>query len=119
MTMINFDEFVRLKEDMAPSASASPTMAAQAPPVGGQSDEQEFLDFSQNIRKFLEDRLTPLIQKNPMNKQKAMQLLSTIVAEMANKFGMTASNVTQAAKAGMTTNSEPVSPPLTQPTAKG
>lgn len=96
-------------------------MPTEAPvtPAADAGDDAELHNLGQTIRKFLKDRLAPLLAKNPLNRAKAMRLLSTIVSEISNETGLSASDVQKAGKMGMTTSSEPVSPPLTQPTARG
>lgn len=116
ITMKKFSQYIEMQDQMA--ADAMPT-DAPVTPAADPADDVELSKLGQTVRKFLKDRLAPLLAKNPMNKAKAIRLLSTIVSEISNETGLSASDVQKAGKMGMTTNSEPVSPPLTQPTARG
>lgn len=82
------------------------------------ANEDEILEKLTNDVQRVIDRLFKTLDKHRMNKQKAMGLLSSIISNVANQYGLTATNVRQAGQAGLKTNNEPVSPPM-QPMANG
>lgn len=82
------------------------------------ANEDEILEKLTNDVQRVIDRLFKTLDKHRMNKQKAMGLLSSIISNVANQYGLNATNVRQAGQAGLKTNNEPVSPPM-QPMANG
>ena len=130
--MNSFNQFVALREadgnqqPIAPGAELPYNQVAgnaQMPPMaqsqhGVHNDDAMLEDLNNSIRKMLATRLYPLLDKSPMSRMKAMNLLSSLVAEVSNRYGLSASNVKQATTSGLRTNAEPSSPPL-QPMANG
>ena len=144
--MKNFYEFCRLIEDnkMAMAGEMPAGKAAGAgvmPPVSGemeaQDDEPEVAqpkiptspggpeeaktleDVGNAIRKVLEDKLFPALDKKQIGKDAAMELYNTIAAEIANRYGIALSKMDADKGNAMATNSEPRSPSPKQPTAQG
>lgn len=105
--------------EYAAEMQQSPEMA-NGPVINGgvENEDKVFEDLSNTLRRVLETKLFPALDRNKLNKHKAMQLLSGLVAEVANRYGLSNSNVRQAANIGMNPNSEPSSPPM-QPQAAG
>jgi hypothetical protein len=91
-----------------------------APPGGNTTspDEAAVLEKLTNDVQRAIDRLFKTLDKHRMNKQKAMGMLSTIIANVSNQYGLNATNVRQAGQQGLRTNAEPISPPM-QPQANG
>jgi hypothetical protein len=133
--MITFIDFIQLRENqeaplgqvpsqgMAPSGQMPMAQAAGAGagPVqpGDGNEDKVYEDISNSLRKILEDKLFPALDKNSLNKDRAMSLLQTLIAQVSNRYGLNANNVMSAGRNAMTTNSEPRSPIPTQPTATG
>ena len=112
--MKSFIEFTQDTQSQKP-----PNQMNTGPIVNnGENEDAVFEDLSNSLRRVLETKLFPALDKNKLNKQKAMQLLSGLVAEVANRYGLTGSNVRQATQNGMKTNSEPTTVPM-QPQAVG
>ena len=112
--MKSFIEFTQ-----EPQSQMPPNQINTGPIINsGENEDAVFEDLSNSLRKVLETKLFPALDKNKLNKQKAMQLLSGLVAEVANRYGLTGSNIRQAAQTGIKTNSEPTMPPM-QPQAVG
>jgi hypothetical protein len=130
--MKSFNQFVKFREadgnqqPIAPGAELPYNQVAgnaQMPPMaqsqyGSSNDDAMLEDLNNSIRKMLATKLYPLLDKSPMSRMKAMNLLSSLVAEVSNRYGLSASNVKKATTDGLRTNSEPSSPPL-QPMANG
>jgi len=146
--MKSFYEFCRLLENnQIASAGDMPAEkavgAGQMPPVSGepqpqmQQDEPEQIqpkiptapggpeeaktleDVGNAIRKVLEEKLFPALDKKQISKEVAMELYNTIASEISNRYGITASKTNQGMNNAMATNSEPRSPSPKQPTAQG
>jgi hypothetical protein len=138
--MITFIDFIQLRENqeaplgqppmgqvpsqgMAPSGQMPMAQAAGAGagPVqpGDGNEDKVYEDISNSLRKILEEKLFPALDKNSLNKDRAMSLLQTLIAQVSNRYGLNANNVMSAGRNAMTTNSEPRSPIPTQPTATG
>ena len=130
--MNSFNQFVALREadgnqqPIAPGAELPYNQVAgnaQMPPMaqsqhGVHNDDAMLEDLNNSIRKMLATRLYPLLDKSPMSRMKAMNLLSSLVAEVSNRYGLSAANVKKATTSGLRTNAEPSSPHL-QPMANG
>jgi hypothetical protein len=83
-----------------------------------QGDEAALLENVKNsIRKILEQRLYPALDKSHMNKQTAIDMLSSIAQEVASRYGLNVSQLRQAATAGMNPGGNPITPPM-QPMAQ-
>jgi len=110
-------------QGMAPSGQMPMAQAAGAGagPVqpGDGNEDKVYEDISNSLRKILEDKLFPALDKNSLTKDNAMKLLQTLIAQVSNRYGLNANNVMSAGKNAMATNSEPRSPIPTQPTATG
>ena len=112
--------FIEYTEEMQNGETQSQMPQNNGPIVNGgsENEDQVFEDLSNTLRRVLETKLFPALDRNKLNKHKAMQLLSGLVAEVANRYGLNNTNVRQAANIGMKTNSEPSTPPM-QPQAAG
>lgn len=127
--MKKFLEYMQLKEDatqsqiapggQTPLGHASGAGALPQTGPGAQHEDKILEELGNSLRRILEEKLFPALEKNHLSKTSAMKLLETIVSEVANKFGLSASAVQQSAKNAMTTNSEPRMPAPNQPTAAG
>jgi len=95
-----------------------PTNGPPEKPNVGAPNEDEVLEKLTNDVQRVIDRLFKTLDKHRMNKQKAMGLLSAIISNVANQYGLNATNVKQAGMQGLKTNAEPISPPM-QPMAAG
>ena len=94
-------------------------MQPKTPTAPGGAEEAKTLeDVGNAIRKVLEDKLFPALDKKQIGKEVAMELYNTIASEIANRYGMSVPKL-QGTKNTMTTNSEPRSPAPKQPTAEG
>jgi len=125
--MKKFLEFIQIRENevqsqiapggQLPLAHASGSGALPVTAPGGGNEEKVLEELGNSLRKILEERLFPALEKNHLSKESAMKLLQTIVSEVANKYGLSSSAVQQSARNAMTTNSEPRMPAPNQPTA--
>ena len=107
--------FIEFTEDLQSQSQMPPNN--NGPIINGENDDAVFEDLSNTLRKVLETKLFPALDKNKLNKQKAIQLLAGLTAEVANRYGLNTNNVRQAGQIGMM-NNEPSTPPM-QPQAAG
>lgn len=83
----------------------------------GPNEDKALEDIGNAVRRVLEEKVYPAVEKKHVSKEGLMKLLDTISAEIANKFGISQKPKDQ--EGAMTTNSEPESPAPEQPTAQG
>jgi hypothetical protein len=132
--MKKFGEYFAMREnDEMPS---SPNMmnpnANQMPPTGNSPQQQypgqgpvnppaeaaaEMEGISNDIQREVE-KLFKVINRHNLNKKQAVELLTTMIHNVANAGKLSNSFVKRASNQGMATNSAGISPPL-QPMANG
>lgn len=119
--MKTFEEFVddsgvtQTPQTQMPPTGTTPQ---QNPPVGNHESPEaaaELETLTNDVRRAV-DRMFAVVKRHNLNKQKAMMLLQSIIASIANEGGLTNSNVRQASTNAMRTNGEPTTVPQ-QPTA--
>lgn len=125
--MKKFLEFIQFRENenqsqIAPGGQlplANASGQGALPPGGpGSGHEDKIIEeLGNSLRRVLEEKLFPALDKSHLSKESAMKLLQTITSEVANKFGLSSSAVQQSSHNAMTTNSEPRMPAPKQPTA--
>lgn len=95
----------------------TPTNGPPEKSVGAPNEDEVLEKLTNDVQRVI-DRLFKTLDKHRMNKQKAMGLLSAIIANVSNQYGLNATNVKHAGMQGLKTNAEPISPPM-QPMANG
>lgn len=123
--MKSFYEFYRsmkLREDSEIAASQESPMnpasgdGAEMLNSTGPNEDKALEDIGNAVRRVLEEKVYPAVEKKHVSKEGLMKLLDTISAEIANKFGISKKPEDQ--EGAMQTNSEPAPAPE-QPAAQG
>lgn len=95
--------------------------------AGGPTEDKILEDLGNDLRRILERRMYPALDKKHLSVDAAMNLFNTIGAEIANRYGVSPKEgdkngkETEAGDQGsgaMATNSEPLSPAPKQPQAQ-
>lgn len=70
-----------------------PTMGPEDGQDGQQGDEEILSQIGNSLRKVLQDKLFPAMDRHQLNRQKAMDLLTLIVQEVSDKYNLNTSQV--------------------------